>query len=66
MTVNIPKVLYENKITVVLDEIKYSYGKINLNISICGTPNIFEYSPIFIHSVVFLSLSHLKDWTKHV
>ena len=28
MTVNIPKVLYENKITGVLDEIKYSYGKI--------------------------------------
>ena len=27
MTVNIPKVLYENKITGVLDEIKYSYGK---------------------------------------
>jgi len=28
VTVNIPKVLYENKITGVLDEIKYSYGKI--------------------------------------
>ena len=27
MTVNIPKVLYKNKITGVLDEIKYSYGK---------------------------------------
>ena len=28
MTVNIPKILYENKITGVLDEIKYGYGKI--------------------------------------